>query len=131
MIHVLFRAGVSARTLCLALCLILAPCFASCSNNHSDAQTAIQEYLKTHGAPDVKEVKIELFHTDKQVPDKAYAGVITTYTFGSGSGELQRESTGYILKREGGQWIVEGNTTYTKDEQKAAEILAGKRKMVE
>ncbi len=92
---------------------------------------AIQEYLKTHGAPDVKEVKIELFHTNKQVPDKAYAGVITTYTFGSGSGELQRESSGYILKREGGQWIVEGNTKYTKDEQMASEILMGKRKMVE
>lgn len=131
MIHVLFRAGLSARTLCFVLCLLLAPCFASCSNSHSDAQAAIQEYLKTHGAPDVKEVKIELFHTNKQVPDKAYAGVITTYTFGTASGELQRETAGYILKREGGQWIVEGNTKYTKDEQMASEILMGKRKMVE
>ena len=128
MVHVQSRAGLSAR---IALCLLLATCFASCSNNNAEAQAAIQEYLKTHGAPDVKEVKIELLHTNKQVPDKAYAGVITTYTFGSGSGELQRESTGYILKREGGQWIVEGNTKYTKDEQMASEILMGKRKMVE
>jgi hypothetical protein len=131
MIHVQFRAGLSARILCYALCLFLAPCFASCSNNNKEAETAIQEYLKTHGATDVKEVKIELFHTNKQVPDKAYAGVVTTYTFGSGSGELQREPSGYILKREGGHWVVEGNTKYTKDEQMASEILLGKRKIVE
>lgn len=131
MIHAQFRAGLSARTLCFALCLVLAPCFASCSNNKAEVQAAIQEYLKSHGAPDIKDVQVELLHTNKQAPDKAYAGVITTYTFGSGSGELQRESTGYILKREGGQWKVESNTTYTKDEQRASEILLGKRKVVE
>jgi hypothetical protein len=53
---------------------------------------------------------------------------MTTYTFGSGSGELQREYSGYILKREGGQWMVEENTSYTKDAQKAADILMGKSK---
>ena len=110
MIPVPFRAAFSARILLFALCLTLAPVLTSCSDSHSDAQAVITEYLKTHGAPDVKEVKIDLFHTDKQVPDKAYAGVMTTYTFGSGSGELQREYSGYILRREGGQWMVEENT---------------------
>jgi hypothetical protein len=120
------RAGLSARALFITLCFILAPAFISCSNNQADAQTSILEYLKTHGAPDTKEVKIDLFHTDKQAPDKAYAGVTVTYTFGSGSGELQREYSGYILKRDGGQWIVEENTKYTKDEQKATDLLLGK-----
>ena len=128
MILVAFQSGLSARALFLALCLLLAPVFTSCSNSQSDAQAVILEYLKTHGAPDAKEVKIDLFHTDKQAPDKAYAGVTTTYTFGSGSGELQREYTGYILKREGGQWVVEQNTNYTKDAQKAAELLLGTSK---
>jgi hypothetical protein len=130
MIPVPFRAGLSARILLLGLCF-LAPFFASCSDKHEDAQAAILEYLKTHGAPDAKEVKIDLFHTDKQAPDKAYAGVVTTYTFGSGSGELQREYTGYILKREGSAWAVEQNTNYTKDEQKATEMLLGKSKKSE
>lgn len=128
MIPVPFRVAFSARILLFALCLTLVPALSSCSESHSDAQAVILEYLKTHGAPDAKEVKIDLFHTDKQVPDKAYAGVMTTYTFGSGSGELQREYSGYILRREGGQWMVEENTNYTKDAQKAAEILLGKSK---
>ena len=130
MIPVPFRAGLSARILFIPPCVLLwRPCFhllfkRSCGRR----RLSILEYLKTHGAPDAKEVKIDLFHTDKQVPDKAYAGVMTTYTFGSGSGELQREYSGYILRREGGQWTVEENTSYTKDAQKAAEILQGKGK---
>ena len=128
MIPVPLRAGLSARILLFALGLTLAPMLTSCSDSHSDAQAVILEHLKTHGAPDAKEVKIDLFHTDKQVPDKAYAGVMTTYTFGSGSGELQREYSGYILRREGGQWTVEENTRYTKDAQKAGEILLGRGK---
>ena len=131
MIPVPIQAGLSARILLFAFCLILTPVLVSCTDSHSDAQAVITEYLKTHGGSDVKEVKIDLFHTDKQAPDKAYAAVVTTYTFGSGSGELQREYSGYILKREGGQWVVEGNTNYTKDEEKAAQMLQGKGKKPE
>jgi hypothetical protein len=120
------RAGLSARALFITFCFILGTAFAACSSNQSGVETSILEYLKSHGAPDTKEVKIDLFHTDKQAPDKAYAGVTATYTFGSGSGELQREYLGYILKREGGQWIVEENTKYTKDAQKATDLLLGK-----
>ncbi|HJQ69335.1 MAG TPA: hypothetical protein VKA70_10195 [Blastocatellia bacterium] len=131
MISVPFRAGLSARVLLFSLCLILAPALTSCSESQSDAQAVILEHIKTHGGSDVKEVKIDFFHTDKQAPDKAYAAVTTTYTFGSGSGELQREYSGYILKREGGQWVVEENTNYVKDADKAAQLLKGKAKKPE
>jgi hypothetical protein len=128
MVPAKIRRRMVARALFLTLSFVLTLAFASCSSKQSGAEAAIHEYLKTHGGPDVKEVKIDLFHTDKQAPGKAYAGVVVTYTFGSRSGELQREYSGYILKREGDQWIVEENTNYTKEEQRASEILQGRKK---
>jgi len=96
----------------------------ACSKKQENARKAIEESLKNSG---VKEVKLDSFYTNPEIPDKAYAGVTITYNFATNDGSLQKEYLGYILKQSGQGWTVEKHTMYTKEEEKAKNLLAGKK----
>jgi hypothetical protein len=96
----------------------------SCSKKQDNARKAIEDYLKNSG---VKEVKVDSFFINPQVPDKAYAGVTITYNFATAEGNLQKEYLGYILKQSGQGWVVENHTAYTNEEPKAMGLLEGKK----
>jgi hypothetical protein len=108
------------------LCVVcsLALLGAACSKKEDNARKAIEDYLKNSG---VKEVKVDSFYTNPQVPDKAYVGVTITYNFATAEGNLQKEYLGYILKQSGQSWVVENHTAYTNEEQKAKGLLEGKK----
>jgi hypothetical protein len=97
---------------------------AACSSAQEQGQKAVQEFLKNQG---VRELKTDAFYTDPAFPDKAYISVDVTYNFASSRGTPQHDYMGFILAREGKAWKIEKNTYYTKDEQKAREILSGQR----
>ena len=94
----------------------------SCANNEGKAKKAVEEYLKNQGAT---KVVMDLFYTNKDYPDKAYASATITYNFASSSGNPQREFLGFILARDGDGWRIEKNASYTKEEDQAARYLAG------
>lgn len=94
----------------------------SCSNNESKVKKLLQDTLKPHGVTDVI---VDLFHTDPNVPDKAYASATLTYNFATAEGKPQREFSGFILVRDGDGWRIEQNASYTKEPQQAAKYLAG------
>ena len=113
------------RALCLALLtasLGMLLSTVSCSGNDAKAKQALQEHLKGQGVTDLT---VDLFYTDPNAPDKAYASATATYSFAGSDGKLKREFLGYILVREGAGWKVERNTSYTTERQKAATYLAG------
>jgi hypothetical protein len=95
---------------------------ASCSGNEKKVKSVIQEYFKNQGVVDLV---VDLFYTDPNVPDKAYASATATYNFAGADGKQKREFMGFIMAREGGGWRIERSTSYTKDQQKAATYLAG------
>ena len=78
--------------------------------------------LKNHG---VQEYHLDLNYQNPDYPDKKYISLTATYNFATAEGKPQREFLGYILVRDGADWKVSNNTTYTKNEQKAKDILAG------
>jgi hypothetical protein len=94
-----------------------------CSSESSQAEAALQEYLKARG---VKEVQIEMFTKDPN-KDKAYISAILTHGFASADGKVQKEHSGYILTKSEGKWVVESNEKYTKEEQTALRYLSGQK----
>jgi hypothetical protein len=104
--------------MCFAMPLVLT----SCLSNESKAKKAIEEYMKGQGATNIT---MDLFYSNKNSPDKAYASATITYNFASSSGNPQREFLGFILARDGDGWRIEKNSGYTKEEDQAARFLAG------
>jgi hypothetical protein len=89
------------------------------------------DYLKTKGAADVKEVELVLFHTESNSPEKAYASALLVYASGDVSAregqKNMQEGSGYILKQNGGSWMVEASAKYTDKPEDAAKLLAGEK----
>jgi len=75
----------------------------------------------------IRDLKVDVFHTSKDYPDKAYISVTVTHNYATSDGSLQREMLGYILKQEGQNYAIEKNTSYTKDQQKAESLLSGQK----
>ena len=113
---------VSTRLILLALCAIAFSAASACSNPGEQARLAVVEYLKNQS---VQDVKLDLFHTNPDLRDKAYVSVTVTHNFADAEGKPQLEHLGYVLRRDGQAWTVEHSTGYTKEEQKARIFLAG------
>jgi hypothetical protein len=95
--------------------------FTSCSKR-DEVPKSLEEMLKSHG---VQEIQLDLNYQSPEFPDKKYVSLTATYNFATAEGKPQREFLGYILKREGQDWKVDRNVTYTKNEQKAKVLLSG------
>jgi len=108
--------------LTLLVCLGLVFVATSCSTNESKAKQVIQEYMKNQGITDLT---VDSFFTDPKIPGKAYTSATVTYNFASSGGNPQREFLGFILTQESNGWRIERTTSYTKDQQQAAKLLAG------
>jgi hypothetical protein len=107
----------------LGLCSVLGT--AACTSTGEKARIAVVQHVQGQG---VQDVKLDLFCTNENVPDLAYAGVILTHNFAGRDGNPQEEPAGYVLRREGSGWIVDHTTKFTRDEQTARELLAGRKK---
>lgn len=94
----------------------------SCSRNDTKVKKVIEDHLKGQG---VKDLVVDMFYTDPNIADKAYTSATITYNFAGADGKLKHEYLGYIMAREGEGWRIERNTSYTKEEQRAATLLAG------
>lgn len=110
------------KTLIIAL---IAATLISCSGDEKMALKPVEDLLKQNG---VKEVALDLLLTAPDIPNKAYVSVTATYGFASSSGSVQKEFSGYIVRKDGTNWRIEKNVIYTKDKQVAREILSGKEK---
>ena len=92
-----------------------------CSSDKSKAKALISEYMNGQGVTDIK---IDVFHTSRSYPDKAYTSATVTYNFASSDGKPQREFLGFVLNRAGNDWHIERNTVYTTAENQAEKYLA-------
>jgi len=96
----------------------------SCKSQRSSAENALQQHLKSTG---IRDVKVDLFHTDAKFPDKAYISATVTHNFAGTDGNFKKEYLGYILNRDGEGWQVEKSTGYTKDAGEASVLLSGEK----
>ena len=94
----------------------------SCKSARSSAEKTLQQHLK---GPAIREVKVDLFHTDPNFPDKAYISATVTHSFASSDGNFKKEYLGYILSRDGEGWQIEKSSGYTKEEGEASTLLSG------
>jgi hypothetical protein len=94
----------------------------SCSSNETKARQAIEDRLKGQG---IRGLVLDLFHSSQKIPGKAYASATVTHNFATSSGAFQQEYLGFILKQDGGRWVIEQPTSYTKDPDKAENLIAG------
>src|SRR5215216_4940230 len=106
------------------ICLLTLASISSCTSREGRARKAVEDHLRNQG---IRDLKVDVFHTSKDYPDKAYISVTVTHNYATSDGSLQREMLGYILKQEGQNYAIEKNTSYTKDQQKAESLLAGKK----
>jgi galactitol-specific phosphotransferase system IIB component len=117
-----FRVIVQITLILLGSLTLL--CGTSCASKETRAQKAVEEFLKNQG---LRDLKVDMVHTSKEYPDKAYISVTVTYNYATSDGTFQREMLGYILNKNGQDYSVEKPTSYTKDEQKAETLIAGKK----
>ena len=94
-------------------------CFA-CSETSNQVPKSVEDLLKPHG---VQAIQLDYQYQTPDRPDLKYASFTATYSFASAEGTPQKEYLGYILKRQGQDWVIERNTKYTKEEAKAKELL--------
>lgn len=89
------------------------------------ARREIEEHLAASD-PQLKEIKIELFHASPQFPDRAYVAVSGTRQ-SPGNSSAQPETRGFILMKDGEDWsVATGNQPpYTTSAEEAERILAG------
>jgi hypothetical protein len=106
----------------LVLLIVFAALAGACTSRQERARKAVEEHLKNMG---IREMTVDFFHPANNAPDRAYIAVTVTYNQGTTSGEFQKEPQGYILRQDGQNWKVEGNTFYTKDKDRAETALAG------
>ena len=104
----------------LFACMLTGIC--ACSSPSDKAKLAIEQYLKSQK---IQDLKLDLFCTNPSFPDKAYASVTVTHSFSNAQGQPQKEFLGYILKQDGNEWRVEHSATYTTEEQRARDFVAG------
>jgi hypothetical protein len=114
----LTHIALSVATMVTALFLV------SCSGKETNAQRAVELHLQNQG---MRDIKVEFFYTNSSFPDKAYVAVSASHNFASASGTPQKEYLGYLLKQEGKEYKVEQNSSYTNDEEKAKNLLAGNK----
>ena len=115
----------SARRYWVYLIIILSlTTLTSCSAQEKNAFKPVEDYLKKMGA---REVKAGMFVTRPDFPDHAYLSVVATWNFANSKGEPQKESLGYLLKKEGESWRMERNVPFTEDRAKAREFIEGKK----
>jgi flagellar basal body-associated protein FliL len=107
----------------LLTCLAATFAITACSSNKSQAKALIAEYMTGQGATDIS---IDIFHTSRNYPDKAYTSATITYNFASSDGKPQREFLGFTLNRAGNGWRIEKNTSYTTEEDQAEKYIAVK-----
>lgn len=90
------------------------------------ARREVEEHLASTD-PQLKNIKIELFHTSPQYPDKAYIAVSGTRQSAGGNSNSQPETKAFILMKEGDDWnIATGEQPpYTTSVEEAERILAG------
>jgi hypothetical protein len=130
LIKLLINSNRSFSFAILIMALILAP---ACKSQETKALEVVEEHLKATD-PEFKEVKLELFRTNSNSPDKAYIAVSGTRGFVSGGSKAQPDFRGYILMKEGGAWKIapgknppENVHRYTTSPEEADKILGGSK----
>lgn len=108
----------------MALCLGVICLLTACSRTDSGIRQVVEDFARSQGA---KDVVTELVYKDPNSPDKAYASVTITHNYADSQGNFQREFLGFILQNDGKEWKINRNVTYTKDEKKAQQLLAGQK----
>lgn len=103
----------------LCICLLVA-----CSRADSSIAKVVEDHAKSQGA---KEVITDLVYKDPNSSDKAYVSATITHNYADAQGNFQREFLGFILQNDGKEWKINRNATYTKDEKKAQQLLAGQK----
>ena len=120
----MFRPKSARRFLTYLMCLFMLATMASCSVTDKQAVKSVDDYLRKVGARDVKP---GIFVTRQDFPDRAYLGVVATWNFTDPKGEPQKESLGYILKKDGETWRIEKNVQFTDDKARARELIEGRK----
>jgi hypothetical protein len=115
----------SFRLLFVTLCALALTAAASCGGEKKAASKPVEDFLKQSGARDVA---VDAFVTSPDIPNKAYLGVTVVYSFATSEGTPQKEFLGYVVRKDGADWRIEKNVTYTTDAQHARQILASKEK---
>jgi len=110
------------RFILFALLAVTLAFMSACSNPSEKARLAVEEHLKNQK---IQDLKLDLFCTNPSFPDKAYASVTITHSFANAEGLPQKEYLGYILKQDGREWKVDHSATYTKEQQRAMDLVAG------
>jgi hypothetical protein len=124
--NILISTHISFSRLIILLQLILLLfTLSACKGQKSAVPKALQEYLNNQG---VQETLVDLDYTSPTVPDKRYVSITVTYNFSTSSGKPQKEYLGFVLKSDGGDWQIDRHTTYTVNQQKAKDLLAGNLK---
>ena len=114
-----------SRFIVLLQIILLLMTASACKAQKPPIPKALQDYLNNQG---VQETVIDLDYTSPTVADKRYVSITVTYNFSTSSGKPQKEYLGFILKSDGGDWQIDRHTTYTVNEQKAKDLLAGNLK---
>jgi hypothetical protein len=117
-----FQSSRGLQTLLICLQTILIATTLACSSNETKVRQVIEDRLKNQG---IRNLVLDFFHPSKKTPGKAYASATVTYNFATSSGAFQQEYLGFILKQEGQNWTIEQSTSYTKDPDKAENLIAG------
>ena len=122
MIFAKVGSNLKKRFIPFALLGLALAVMSACSNPSDKAKLAVEEYLKNQK---IQDLKLDLFCTNPSFPDKAYASVTVTHSFANAEGVPQKEFLGYILKQDGQDWKVDRSATYTKEKQRAMDLVAG------
>ena len=117
-----FQSLRGPRFVLICLQTILIAATLSCSSNETKVRQVIEDRLKNQG---IRNLVLDFFHPSKKTPGKAYASATVTYNYATSSGAFQQEYLGFILKQEGQSWTIEQITGYTKDSDKAENLIAG------
>ncbi len=108
----------------MSICILGFCLLGACSRTDSSITKVVEDHAKTNGA---KEVVTDLVYRDPNSSDKAYVSATITHNYADAQGNFQREFLGFILQNDGKEWKINRNATYTKDEKKAQQLLAGQK----
>ena len=122
MTSTIVSSNLKQRFILFALLAVTLAFMSACSNPSEKARLAVEEHLKNQK---IQDLKLDLFCTNPSFPDKAYASVTITHSFANAEGTPQKEYLGYILKQDGRDWKVDHSATYTKEQQRAMDLVAG------
>jgi len=122
MTSTIVSSNLKQRFILFALLAVTLAFMSACSNPSEKARLAVEEHLKNQK---IQDLKLDLFCTNPSFPDKAYASVTITHSFANAEGLPQKEYLGYILKQDGREWKVDHSATYTKEQQRAMDLVAG------